>query len=60
MEWYYYALIIWVLGIIVTYFCFTKKWNKSAIGKIYYALIWPLLLPLYIIHVVYNWLRKKE
>ena len=47
-------LIVWLIGILVAY-NFTKKWdNKSKFEKIYFAIIWPILLPLYVIHFLHN------
>lgn len=49
------VLIVWLIGIPVTYNLVTKKWeNKSKAEQIYYACIWPLLLPLYFIHLFNN------
>ena len=49
------TLIIWVLGIPASYFLIIKKWDShSLIGKIYLSVIWPLLIPLYIIHWLHN------
>lgn len=55
--WYIIGILIWLIGAIVAYSCFIKKWNKSLVGKLYYSAIWPLLLPLYAIHYIYNKFR---
>ena len=48
-------LFIYVVGIIVSYFCFFSKWEKAKNWEqIYYAIIWPLILPLYLIHYFHN------
>ena len=49
------AAIIWIIGIFVSYFCIIKKWDSHKLwGKIYLSIIWPLLIPLYIIHWIHN------
>ena len=48
-------LIVWLLGIPVAYNKVTKKWDSQSKGEqIYFACIWPLLLPLYVIHYIHN------
>jgi len=48
-------LIVWLIGIPVTYSLVTKNWDdKSKAEQIYFAFIWPLLLPLYLIHLLNN------
>jgi di/tricarboxylate transporter len=45
--------LIYVIGIFVTYFCFASKWEKqSKAEQIYFSIIWPLLIPLYLIHLL--------
>lgn len=47
--------LIYIIGIFVTYFCFAKNWDKqSKAAKIYFSIIWPLLIPLYIVHLIHN------
>ena len=47
--------LIYVIGIFVTYFCFAKNWDsQSKAEKIYFSIIWPLLIPLYLFHVIHN------
>jgi hypothetical protein len=61
MIYWIIALIVWLIGIPVTYNMVTKKWDgQSKAGQIYFACIWPLLIPLYIIHYLYNKLRDKD
>ena len=54
-------LFVYVVGIIVSYFCFFCKWeNHPAWERIYFAVIWPLILPLYIIHYLHNKDNKED
>lgn len=47
--------LIYVIGIFVTYFCFAKNWeSQSKAEKIYFSIIWPLLIPLYLFHVIHK------
>ena len=50
--WYIYALI-WLVGAIVTFFI-VKSWKQSWVEKIYFCLIWPFMIPLYIIHLIHT------
>lgn len=51
MIWLIIILAIWVIGIPVAYFWKIKEWeDKSTAEKIYFSIIWPLVLPLYGIH----------
>lgn len=51
MIWLIIILAIWVIGIPVAYFWKIKEWEgKSKAEKIYFSIIWPLVLPLYGIH----------
>jgi len=59
MEWYWYVLIIWIVGMFVAW-QFIKKWDKSLIGKLYYTFVWPLVLPLYLIHYIHNLFAEKK
>lgn len=52
--WYIIAAV-WLIGIFVAYFCVIKKWDNPMLEKIWFSIVWPLLIPLYIIHVI----RKK-
>ena len=46
------VLIVWLIGIPVTYNFVTKNWDSdSKAEQIYFAIIWPLLLPLYLIYL---------
>ena len=56
MKLTYWIIIaaIWIIGIPVAYFAFMKKWENPTWEKIYFSIIWPLLIPLYIIHFIHN------
>jgi len=44
--------VIWLVGIFVTYKCFASKWDTLSKGEqIYFSIIWPLLIPLYVVHL---------
>ena len=52
--WYIILLVIWIVGIFVSYNKYISKWDKSKVEKIYFSIIWPLVLPLYGIHYYHN------
>jgi len=55
MIYWIIALVIWLIGIFVAYNNFISKWeNRSKLEKIYFSVIWPLVLPLYGIHYLHN------
>ena len=61
MIYWIIAAVIWIIGIFVAYFTVISKWDgKSQAEKIYYSIIWPLLLLLYPIHWIYNSTRDKN
>lgn len=46
-------LTVWIIGGLIAYFYFIKKMeNKTSFEKIWYSVVWPALIPLYIIHVL--------
>lgn len=47
--WYWYVLAIWIVGMVIAWF-FIKKWDNPVGEKIYFTIIWPLVLPLFILH----------
>ena len=50
MIYWIIVLVVWLIGILVTY-QITKKWeNNTKFEKVYFACLWPLMIPLYIIH----------
>ena len=50
-------LVLWIIGIPISYKWFISKWNQSKGEKIYFSIIWPLLLPLYVIHLIHKYLQ---
>ena len=55
MVYWIIALVIWLIGIFVAYNNFISNWeNRSKLEKIYFSVIWPLVLPLYGIHYLHN------
>lgn len=48
------VLIIWILGGIISYNFFIKKWDNTKFEKIWFSCVWPCLIPLYIIHYISN------
>ena len=51
--WYIIIAVIWLIGSVVTWFV-VKKWNMKKWEKIWCCILWPCLVPLYIIHVIHN------
>ena len=47
-------VVVYIIGIILSYKFVTSKWNNSKIENIYYSLIWVLLIPLFIVHYIHN------
>ena len=52
MIMWYIILAVWLIGIFVAYFCVINKWEKPTWEKVWLSVFWPLLIPLYIIHVI--------
>lgn len=53
--WYLIILAIWIIGIFIAYNKFMKYWDsQSKFERVYFAIIWPLVLPLYVIHYLHN------
>ena len=46
------VLIIWILGGIISYNFFIKKWDNIKFEKIWFSCVWPCLIPLYIIYYI--------
>ena len=46
------VFLIWLIGILITYTYFAKKWDKTLFEKIYLSFAWPALIPLYVIHLI--------
>lgn len=57
--WYWYVLAIWIIGAVIAWFII-KKWNNPMSEKIYFTLVWPLIIPLFIIHYFHNIGRDNE
>jgi len=54
MSVWFIVLIVWLVGAVVSYGLFMRKWNCNLLRKVAFSLIWPLILPLYAIHYFYN------
>ena len=52
--WIIIAIVYVVIGI-AAYFLFINKWDKSQAEKIWYSIFWLPLIPLWILHKIYNW-----
>ena len=49
------AAIVWIIGIFLVYkYYFKESTSNTKFEKIYFSIIWPLLLPLYAIHYTHN------
>lgn len=57
--WILVAILYVIIGIGV-YFFIISKWNKPLSEKIWYSVFWLPLIPLWIIHKIYNALKKKD
>lgn len=44
------VLTVWVIGGLITYFQIFKE--EKQFRKIWYSVVWPALIPLYIIHLI--------
>ena len=51
--WYWYVLAIWIIGMIAAWFII-RNWDNPKAEKIYFTIVWPLVLPLWIIHYFHN------
>jgi hypothetical protein len=49
----HFIINIYIVGIFITYE-FIEDWNKTKFEKIWFSIVWPILVPLYIIHWLYN------
>ena len=53
MEWYYYLLVVYVIGLIIS--CvIVSKWESPVVEKIFAVVFWPLTAVLYGIHWIHN------
>ena len=46
------VFLIWLIGILITYTCFARKWDKTLFEKIYLSFVWTALILLYVIHLI--------
>lgn len=60
MVWGIIILILWLVGIPVSYFTIINKWENSKFEKIWFSCIWPLLIPLNLIHRIHMMGVKNE
>jgi positive regulator of sigma E activity len=55
MIWIIIVLLVWIIGGFIAYNKYINKWEDKSKGeKVYFSVIWPLLLPLYLIHWIHN------
>lgn len=54
MIYWIIVAICWLVGIFVAYFKFIKNWDNSTFEKIWFSVLWPCLIPLYIIYWIHN------
>lgn len=52
--WYIILLVVWAIGAFVTYHKYINRWKQGKAEKIYYSILWPLVLPLYGIYCLHN------
>lgn len=56
MVWIIVALV-WIIGGLISYEYVFKKWDEddaSKFEKAWYAVVWPMVLLLYLVHVLHN------
>jgi len=51
--WYVIAAV-YVLAAVLTYVCVCRKWDNPTYEKVWFSIFWIALLPLWVIHAVYN------
>lgn len=54
MKWLIIILVIWIIGMFVAYKKYISKWDNSMFEKIWFSILWPVLLPLYGIWYLHN------
>lgn len=54
MEWYYYLLVVYVIGLIISCVIVSKWENPAVVDKIFAVVFWPLTAVLYGIHWIHN------
>lgn len=50
MIWLIVVAVIWIIGGFVTYNCVIKDWDNTKFEKVWFSCVWPVLLPLFVIH----------
>lgn len=45
--WYVILVVLWVIGALVSYKMFISKWDNTIGEKVYFSIIWPIVLILY-------------
>ena len=55
MFWLIVCLVVWIIGIPIAYKLWIGKWeDHTNFEKLYFSVIWPLVLILAGIHAVHN------
>ena len=55
MFWLIVCLVVWIIGIPIAYKLWISKWeDHTNFDKLYFSVIWPLVLILAGIHAVHN------
>jgi hypothetical protein len=47
IMWYVILVVLWVIGALVSYKMFISKWDNTIVEKVYFSIIWPIVLILY-------------
>ena len=55
MFWLIVCLVVWIIGIPIAYKLWISKWeDHTDFDKLYFSVIWPLVLILAGIHALHN------
>lgn len=57
--WYIISAVYVVIGLLA-YFFVISKWAKPLWEKVWFAVFWIVLLPLWILHKIWNNIIKKD
>jgi len=49
-------LVLWLIGIPISYKYFIEKWDNPTWEKIAFSAIWPLVIPLYGVYLLHKYL----
>ena len=49
---YYIIIAVWLIGAVIAY-QLIKGWDNSKAEKVWYSIVWPVLIPLYVIHKIH-------